>query len=83
MFRCLKDGAEEFLLKPIRLADVRRLKASVSAGKQKQIQMRTEKHDMLEQPSVAQCNKRKFSSADGFEAQSPESRPRLRALKVA
>ena len=83
MFRCLKDGAEEFLLKPIRLADVQRLKASVTAGKQKQIQMQMEKHDMLEQPSVGQCNKRKLSSTDGFEAQSAENHPRLRALKVA
>ena len=45
--------------------------------------MEMEKHDMLEQPSVGQCNKRKLSSTDGFEAQSAENHPRLRALKVA
>lgn len=26
VFRCLKEGAEEFLLKPVKLADVKRIK---------------------------------------------------------
>ena len=82
MFRCLKDGAEEFLLKPIRLADVRRLKASASVRLRKQMRMQEQEQEQ-EQPTVGQCNKRKFSNADGFKAESPERGRGLRFIKVA
>lgn len=70
--RCLEEGAEEFILKPVRLADVKRLKSYVHP----------EKQNLVELPT-APCNKRKFNS-EGFQAQSPERQPpRLRGVTVA
>lgn len=70
--RCLEEGAEEFILKPVRLADVKRLKSYVHL----------EKQNLVELPT-ASCNKRKFNS-EGFQAQSPERQPpRLRGVIVA
>lgn len=70
--RCLEDGAEEFMLKPVRLADVKRLKSYAHMWP---------KQNFLDQPS-APCNKRKFGS-EGFQAQCVERRPRLGGLTVA
>lgn len=36
MFRCLEEGAEEFLLKPVRLSDVDRLKPHVLKQKSRE-----------------------------------------------
>lgn len=69
--RCLEEGAEEFMLKPVRLADVKRLKSYVAPPKE----------NPMEQLSVS-CKKRKFSS-EGFQVQSPERGPRMGSVTVA
>ncbi|KAL9326473.1 hypothetical protein ACSQ67_007118 [Phaseolus vulgaris] len=38
---CLEEGAEEFLLKPVKLSDVRRLKDFIMKGKVKEVEKRT------------------------------------------
>lgn len=47
-FRCLKEGAEDFLLKPVKLADVKRIK---------QLIMRNEAEDHR---TLSHSNKRKL-----------------------
>lgn len=69
--RCLAEGAEEFIMKPVQLADVQRLKAHVRPSRQ----------NLVDQPSIP-CNKRKFVSK-GFQSQSSERRPRLNGVIVA
>ena len=45
-FRCLEEGAEEFFLKPVRLADVNRLRPHMMKTKLKDpIQEKHEKHE--------------------------------------
>ncbi|XP_014507166.1 two-component response regulator ARR5 isoform X2 [Vigna radiata var. radiata] len=39
--RCLEEGAEEFLLKPIKLSDVRRLKDFIMKGKVKEVEKKS------------------------------------------
>ncbi|KAI5070125.1 hypothetical protein GOP47_0014468 [Adiantum capillus-veneris] len=67
--RCLEEGAKEFIMKPVQLADVERLKSHIQSTCH------------IDQPSSL-CNKRKFGS-DGFEVQNPGRRPRLGELAVA
>eukprot|EP00250_Pteridium_aquilinum_P011393 c20035_g1_i1 orf=1089-1784(-) len=69
--RCLEEGAEEFMLKPVRLADVKRLKAYVYPPKENPMEQRS-----------APCKKRKFGS-EGFQVQSPERGPRIGSVTVA
>ena len=71
--RCLKDGAEEFILKPVRAADARRLSSFVH-NKPLKLQSTVE-----QPPAVISKNKRKFST-DGFQA---EARLRLSGVIVA
>lgn len=84
-------------MKPIRLADVQRLKASAGARLQKRVQEQEQKQKQKQeleqeqredqsavgQTSLGPCNKRKFSDGDGFEAKGPGKRPGLRYIKVA
>ncbi|XP_014507478.1 two-component response regulator ARR5 isoform X2 [Vigna radiata var. radiata] len=39
--RCLEEGAEEFLLKPVKLSDVRRLKDFIMKGKVKEVEKKS------------------------------------------
>ncbi|RDX93557.1 Two-component response regulator ARR5 [Mucuna pruriens] len=41
--RCMEEGAEEFLLKPVKLSDVRRLKDFIMKGKVKEGEKRSHK----------------------------------------
>lgn len=70
--RCLEEGAEEFILKPVKLADVERFKGHIIKGLSKEQQ----------QPA---SNKRKSMSEDldDLPAQPPERRPRLGELSGA
>lgn len=70
--RCLEEGAEEFIMKPVQLADVERFKFHIRSS-----QMTC----LVDQPSQS-CNKRKFG-IDGYEAQNPRRRSRLSELAVA
>lgn len=69
--RCLEEGAEEFLLKPVRLADVKRLRTYVFPPRENTVDLHN-----------SQCKKRKFNP-DGFQVQSPERGPRLGSVTVA
>ncbi|KAH7297755.1 hypothetical protein KP509_25G010700 [Ceratopteris richardii] len=69
--KCIEEGAEEFLLKPVRLPDVKRLKSYVFPSND----------NTVEQMNVV-CKKRKFNS-DGYQVQSPERGPRLGSVTVA
>lgn len=69
--RCLEEGAEEFMLKPVRLADIKRLEAYVSLPKENSIE-----------PLSVSCKKRKYGS-DGFQVQSPDRGPRVGSVTVA
>lgn len=66
--RCLAEGAEEFLLKPVQLADVKRLRGHVREPR------------MVDQPEMT-CSKRKVAS-EGAQMQSSERRPRLNGVTV-
>lgn len=68
--RCLAEGAEEFLLKPVQLADVKRLRGHV----------RKSRVSCSEQPEIT-CSKRK-SSSEGLQMQTSERRPRLNGVTV-
>lgn len=70
--RCLEEGAEEFILKPVKLADVERFKGHIIKGLSKEQQ----------QPA---SNKRKSMSEDldDLPVQPPERRPRLGELSGA
>ncbi|XP_027917549.1 two-component response regulator ARR5-like isoform X2 [Vigna unguiculata] len=39
--RCMEEGAEEFLLKPVKLSDVRRLKDFIMRGKAKEVEKKS------------------------------------------
>ncbi|KAI5054859.1 hypothetical protein GOP47_0030004 [Adiantum capillus-veneris] len=69
--RCLEDGAEEFLIKPVRVADMKRLRSYVFPRRENAV----EQHNLL-------CKKRKFNS-DEFQVQSPERGLRLGSVTVA
>ncbi|WVZ12872.1 hypothetical protein V8G54_017402 [Vigna mungo] len=45
--RCLEEGAEEFLLKPIKLSDVRRLKDFIMKGKVKEVEKKSLKRSTI------------------------------------
>lgn len=70
--RCLEEGAEEFIMKPVKMADVERLKSHIRAS---------QSTCHVDQPGLS-CNKRKFVS-EGFEVQNSQRRPRLSELAVA
>lgn len=70
--RCLEEGAEEFIMKPVKMADVERLKSHIRAS---------QNTCHVDQPGLS-CNKRKFVS-EGFEVQNSQRRPRLSELAVA
>lgn len=85
--RCLKEGAEEFILKPVKLADVKRLKGHIVKGMSKlQPQQKQEKQEKQEhEQQQQQSRKRKHSSEsnDNISEQPSEKRPRLEELTVA
>ncbi|XP_074587605.1 two-component response regulator ORR9-like [Curcuma longa] len=79
--RCLKGGAEEFFLKPLRLSDMKRLRPHIQKGKSKEghlnqqedseinsIICRSIRHD-----NISFCNKRK-----AVDEESAQERRRLR-----
>lgn len=68
LVRCLDEGAEEFLLKPVKLADVKRLRGHV------RIHAGSSSADD-DQPEVA-CPKRKVPT-EGTHLQNSERRPRF------
>ncbi|WVZ12875.1 hypothetical protein V8G54_017405 [Vigna mungo] len=45
--RCLEEGAEEFLLKPVKLSDVRRLKDFIMKGKVKEVEKKSLKRSTI------------------------------------
>ncbi|KAH9331194.1 hypothetical protein KI387_003302 [Taxus chinensis] len=71
--RCLQEGAKEFILKPVKLSDVRRLKGHIVKGHSKELQhnpisakrkAKSDKHEnLLEQPSERRCKIGKQSVA--------------------
>lgn len=71
--RCLEEGAEEFLLKPVKLADVKRLRGHV--------RQQSGGSSCEGQPEVA-CSKRKVPS-EGLQTQSSDRRPRLSRVFIS
>ncbi|KAH7331769.1 hypothetical protein KP509_20G049700 [Ceratopteris richardii] len=69
--RCLDEGAKDFFLKPVQLADVKRLRSYVLP-----LTERT-----LDQSNVP-CKRRKFNS-DEFQVHSPDRGPQLGSVTVA
>ena len=79
MLRCLEEGAKEFIIKPVQMADVERIKAHICPV----LGSVTPVSCHLDQPSVVSCNKRKFD-AEGFETQgSDRRRPQPSGVIVA
>ncbi|KAI8562449.1 hypothetical protein RHMOL_Rhmol03G0038400 [Rhododendron molle] len=79
--RCLEEGAEEFFLKPVRLADVHKLKPHLMKTKHKN-QQKQENQEATEAPEVQQQsynNKRKVRE-DGLSQD--RTRPRYSGLTV-
>ena len=82
MSRCLDEGAKEFIMKPVQMADVERLKAHVrpllssplASSPPSSVAYRVDVDHQTS--SVSVCNKRKFDS-EGFEPSqsSSERRP--------
>lgn len=62
MGRCLEEGAEEFLLKPVKLSDMNRLRPHILKGKNKdqqqlqQQQQQQEQHDHEQKQSEQQAD---------------------------
>ncbi|XP_071702285.1 two-component response regulator ARR5-like [Rutidosis leptorrhynchoides] len=55
--RCLEEGAEEYILKPVKLSDVKRLKDSIlKSGAEEIQQLRTHKREPLLDISSIDCN---------------------------
>ncbi|CAL0325379.1 unnamed protein product [Lupinus luteus] len=78
--RCLEEGAEEFLLKPVKLADVRRLTDFIMRGEVKEDEKMSQKRKLSDDcipsvsttfPSVSQ--QRDSSSSSGLSPLSPSS----------
>lgn len=71
--RCLEEGAEEFVMKPVKMADVERFKSHIRSS---------QSTCHVDQPGSS-CNKRKFVS-EGFEVQNAQrQRQCLSGLVVA
>ncbi|OIW00350.1 hypothetical protein TanjilG_27602 [Lupinus angustifolius] len=77
--RCLEEGAEEFLLKPVKLADVRRLTDFIMRGEVKEDEKTSQKRKLSDNcgpplsttlPSVSQP---RDSSSSGLSPLSPSS----------
>lgn len=62
--RCLEDGAEEFLLKPVQLSDVNRLKPYLMKGKSKEQQ----------QPPQQQNNNKRKAIDEGLSPKNTRQR---------
>ncbi|KAH7442251.1 hypothetical protein KP509_03G078600 [Ceratopteris richardii] len=69
--RCLEEGAKEFIMKPVKLTDVERLKLHISSP---QMSCHVDQSSKL-------CNKRKFAS-EGCETQNTGRRTRPSGLTV-
>ncbi|CAM6081681.1 unnamed protein product [Calypogeia fissa] len=72
--RCMAEGAQEFLMKPVKLSDVERLKGYVQ-------HLKETRGDMPSSPTSS--SKRKSSSSASLPGQSLERRARLSELTVA
>eukprot|EP01018_Ginkgo_biloba_P024390 Gb_10442 [translate_table: standard] len=70
--RCLEEGAEEFILKPVKLSDVKRLKGHIVKGQSKEQQ----------QPTSAK-RKALAENLENLQSQPSERRQRLGELKVS
>lgn len=71
--RCLEEGADDFLLKPVQLADVRRLRDHVH--------QQSESSHVEDQPEVA-CSKRKVP-LEGLHAQSSGRKARRNRVFIS
>ncbi|KAE9610048.1 putative response regulator and transcription factor RR-A-type family [Lupinus albus] len=81
--RCLEEGAEEFLLKPVKLADVRRLTDFIMRGEVKEDEKTSQKRKLSDDcsptfPSVSQprdpsSSSSSSSSSSGLSPLSPSS----------
>ncbi|KAI0526760.1 hypothetical protein KFK09_002351 [Dendrobium nobile] len=75
--RCLEEGAEEFLLKPVKLSDMNKLRPHMLKGKSKEDQQRSNNNNNIEFSTInsgSRNNKRKANE----EGLSPErTRPRF------
>ncbi|KAH0468774.1 hypothetical protein IEQ34_002006 [Dendrobium chrysotoxum] len=75
--RCLEEGAEEFLLKPVKLSDMNKLRPHILKGKSKEDQQRSNSNNTIDFSTInsgSRNNKRKANE----EGLSPErTRPRF------
>ncbi|XP_057815545.2 two-component response regulator ARR17 [Cryptomeria japonica] len=75
--RCLEEGAEEFILKPVKLSDVKRLKDHIVKGLTK---------EQLQQQQLPTSSSKRKAIAENLEnipEQPSKGRPRLGELTVA
>jgi len=77
MSRCLEEGAEEFLLKPVKLSDMNRLRPHILKGKDKDQQQQQEQQQAHQQANnIISSSSSKRKAMDG--GLSPErTRPRF------
>jgi hypothetical protein len=76
---CLKEGAEEFLIKPVKISDVKRLRSYIRPSTKAPCSGSGETLG----PSPI-CSKRKVGSLEGLQVKSnPESQPCLNGVVVA
>jgi hypothetical protein len=76
---CLKEGAEEFLIKPVKISDVKRLRSYIRPPTKAPCSVSGETLG----PSPI-CSKRKVGSLEGLQVKSnPESQPCLNGVIVA
>ncbi|KAH9331190.1 hypothetical protein KI387_003298 [Taxus chinensis] len=68
--RCLEEGAEEFILKPVKLSDVKRLKGHIVKGLSKEQQQQP-------QPSSSAKRKSISENLENLPEQPSDRRPRL------
>ncbi|KAG7031929.1 Two-component response regulator ARR8, partial [Cucurbita argyrosperma subsp. argyrosperma] len=59
--RCLEEGAEEFLLKPVKLSDVNKLKPFICRGKAKEMDCNSLKRKEMEQSQSSERTRAKYN----------------------
>ncbi|CAK9316437.1 unnamed protein product [Citrullus colocynthis] len=59
--RCLEEGAEEFLLKPVKLSDVNKLKPFICRGKAKELDFNNLKRKEMEKSQSSERTRTKYN----------------------
>lgn len=83
-YRCLEEGAEEFLLKPVRLSDLEKLQPHLLKSLNRSCG-NNEDSDNDNKNEISNCkstNNGAFSKRKALSAEAPERRPKMKEVAV-